>query len=55
MSNCHLSHQVQLLKHAHVVEVECIVSGAVVAEGFDALADVSEVVLQAEGLVYSML
>jgi hypothetical protein len=31
------------------------VSGAVVAEGFDALAEVSEVMIQAEGLVYSML
>jgi len=31
------------------------VSAAVVAKGFDALAKVSEVVLQAEGLVYSML
>jgi len=31
------------------------ISGVVVAEGFDALADISEVILQAEGLVYSML
>jgi hypothetical protein len=30
-------------------------SGAVVAEGFDELADVSEEMLQAEGLVNSML
>jgi hypothetical protein len=31
------------------------ISVAAVAEKFDALADISEVMLQAEGLVYSML
>lgn len=31
------------------------VSVVVLAEGFDALADISEVMLQAEGLVYSVL